>query len=353
VIIHNAGRGPAPAFTLRLQLGRRTLATTRVRGLRARRGARRVLRFTLPTIAPGRYRLTACALLRERRRANNCRSVIVALLAAPAGTTAPNQSGTPSGPGGGSAPAPQQPAPGPPAMWLPAPRTTWQIQLNSGDVDTSVDAQYYDVDMVETPQSTIDSLHAQGRHVSCYFSAGTYEPFRPDASSFPEDVKGKPLAPPFQDERWLDIRRLDELGPIMRARMDRCKSKRFDAVDTDNVDGYTNDTGFPLTAADQLRYNRFLAAEAHARNLSIGLKNDLEQIPDLVGDFDFEINESCFDFNECDRLTPFVRAGKPVFQIEYNKQRPQFCPQANAMGFMAVLKHIELDAFREACWEPF
>ena len=33
----------------------------------------------------------------------------------------------------------------------------------------------------------------------------------------------------------------------------------------DNVDGFANGSGFPLTSSDQLAYNRFLATEAHAR----------------------------------------------------------------------------------------
>ena len=41
------------------------------------------------------------------------------------------------------------------------------------------------------------------------------------------------------------------------------------------VDGYANDTGFPLTGADQLRFNVMLANEAHRRSLSALLKNDL------------------------------------------------------------------------------
>ena len=46
----------------------------------------------------------------------------------------------------------------------------------------------------------------------------------------------------------------------------------------------TTSTATPTTAAsrsraaDQLRFNRFLAAAAHARGLSIGLKNDLDQV---------------------------------------------------------------------------
>jgi hypothetical protein len=73
-------------------------------------------------------------------------------------------------------------------------------------------------------------------------------------------------------EKWLDVRQIDTLAPIMRSRLDLCKSKGFDAVEADHVDGYSNSSGFPLSAEDQLRYNRFLASKAHARGLSIGLK---------------------------------------------------------------------------------
>jgi len=65
--------------------------------------------------------------------------------------------------------------------------------------------------------------------------------------------------------------------------MDLCKSKGFDSVDADNVDGYTNTTGFPLTAADQLAYNASLRTpRTRGRGLTIALKNDLDQIPQLV-----------------------------------------------------------------------
>jgi hypothetical protein len=43
------------------------------------------------------------------------------------------------------------------------------------------------------------------------------------------------------------------------------------------VDGYANDSGFPLTASEQLTYNKWLSRTAHALGLSIALKNDLGQ----------------------------------------------------------------------------
>lgn len=231
--------------------------------------------------------------------------------------------------------------------WQPVPGTSWQIQYK-GTLDTSLDVQVYDIDLVDTPQSVIDALHADGRKVICYFSAGSWENWRSDAGDFPTSVLGNPLED-WPDEKWLDIRQVDLLAPIMRARLDLAVSKHCDGVDPDNVDGYANDTGFPLTADDQLTYNRFLSAEAHARGLAIGLKNDLGQISDLLADFDWALNEECFSYNECNLLTPFIQANKPVFGVEYDLDTADFCPQANAMNFDFLKKHWSLDAWRVAC----
>ncbi|MFQ5739279.1 MAG: endo alpha-1,4 polygalactosaminidase [Acidobacteriota bacterium] len=38
------------------------------------------------------------------------------------------------------------------------------------------------------------SLHAQGRKVICYISAGSWESWRPDAGQFPSYLLGKPLS---------------------------------------------------------------------------------------------------------------------------------------------------------------
>ncbi len=209
-----------------------------------------------------------------------------------------------------------------------------------------MDAAVYNIDGFDTSASTVASLHAQGRRVICYFSAGSWEEWRPDAATFPAEVLGRSNGWP--GERWLDIRRLDILAPIMGARLDMCKSKGFDAVDADNVDGYTNATGFPLTAADQLRFNRWLAQAAHARGLSIGLKNDLDQVGDLVADFDFAVSEQCMEYDECDLLLPFVQANKAVFHIEYNLDASVFCPK-RPTGFSSMQKRLELDAWRVVC----
>jgi hypothetical protein len=234
----------------------------------------------------------------------------------------------------------------PTAIWHPQPGLTWQWQLTE-PVDTTVDAQVYDVDGVDNGADVVAALHAAGRKVICYVNAGAYESFRADAGRFPTSVLGSSNGWP--GERWLDIRQWRVLRPIMAARFAECASKGFDAVEADNVDGYENDSGFPLTAADQLTYNRMLAALAHADHLAIGLKNDLDQVPDLLPDFDFAIDEQCVEYDECDQLAPFTAAGKAVFHVEYSLPLAEFCPQTAPLRFSSMKKNTALDAPRWPC----
>jgi hypothetical protein len=237
-------------------------------------------------------------------------------------------------------------APPPAAIWQPTPGTSWQWQL-TGTIDTSINVQMYDIDLFDTPKSTIDTLHGQGRVVICYFSAGSWEDWRPDAADFPAAVKGKNNGWP--GEKWLDIRNIAALSPIMQARLDLAVDKGCDGVEPDNVDGYSNNTGFPLSGNDQLTYNRWLADQAHARGLSVGLKNDVEQVTELEPYFNWALDEQCFQYNECDQLLPFVQAGKAVFGVEYSGSLASFCPEANSMDFDWLKKTLDLDASREAC----
>ena len=235
---------------------------------------------------------------------------------------------------------------GPSDIWRPTPGTSWQWQL-TGTIDTSFNVQMYDIDLFDAPQTTIDTLHAAGRKVVCYFSAGSFEDWRPDADAFPAHVKGRSNGWP--GEKWLDIRALDALAPILQARLDLAAAKKCDGVEPDNIDGYTNNSGFPLTANDQLRFNIWLAQEAHDRGLSIGLKNDLDQVRELEPHFDWALNEQCYYYRECDRLSPFVAAGKAVFGVEYEGNPSDFCPRLNALNFDWLKKRLDLSSWRESC----
>jgi hypothetical protein len=234
------------------------------------------------------------------------------------------------------------------ATWQPALDTSWQWELSSvPSPESLLNVQMYDVDGFNSDASLISAMHEKNIHAVCYVSLGTYEDWRPDAASFPSSVLGSGNGWP--GERWLDIRQISQLSPVMTARFQMCKDKGFDAVEPDNIDGYANVTGFPLTAADQLAYNRWIATTVHSMGMSVALKNDLDQVPELVSSYDFAVDEQCFEFGECDKLTPFINANKPVFEVEYALQPAQFCSQANAMNFNSIKKDLDLTAVVDAC----
>lgn len=247
----------------------------------------------------------------------------------------------------------QLPEPVPcPTCWHPAVRTTWDWVLSRVPRAPYRDVQMYDVDGFETSRADVAALHAAGIKVVCYLSAGTYEKYRPDADDFPARLLGAKNGWP--GERWLDIRELQKrdsvLRSIMDTRLDMCRERGFDMVELDNVDGYLNKSGFPLTAADQSYFNATLANDARSRGMSVLQKNDNEQIPTLLPYFDGALNEQCNQYRECTTkqngrfgLDQYVDAGKPVFQAEYKLSTKAFCPADNANDFNGARFALRLD----------
>jgi hypothetical protein len=228
---------------------------------------------------------------------------------------------------------------------------TWEWQLMS-PIFPGYDVEVYDIDLFDNSAAVVADLHARGRKVICYVNLGAWENWREDAHRFPPTVIGASYHG-FPDENWLDIRAINTLLPIIRSRLDLAVARGCDAVEPDNLNGYDTAThepsGFPLTYQDQLIYNRLVAAEAHRRGLAVGLKNDLPQVRDLVTEFDFAVNEQCFEYDECEHLIPFIEAGKPVFHTEYALPLGAFCSMARSYRFSSIKKTDALDATRELC----
>lgn len=233
--------------------------------------------------------------------------------------------------------------------WTPAADSTLQLQL-SGRVDTSYEADTYALDLFDTPASVVEELHEDGRKVLCYISAGAQEKWRPDASAFPGEVLGDNLQG-SPTERWLDIRELATLRPLMTERVGMCAEKGFDGAAFDNVDGYANDSGFNLNRSHQVEFNRMLAELAHAEGLAAGVTNAPALAMELEPDFALAISTGCFQFDECGLFRSFIAAGKPVFVIEFELATDQFCEQAEEDGFTAQRKRYNLGAWRQACWD--
>ncbi|KAE9979414.1 hypothetical protein BLS_009835 [Venturia inaequalis] len=183
----------------------------------------------------------------------------------------------------------------------------------------------FDIDLWDNSAETIEKLHASGRKVICYFSAGTSEDWRADFKNIKPQDMGASL-PLWKGERWLDIRQRS-VWNVMQKRIELASKRGCDAIDPDNIDVYDNEKGGgfrrPLTKSDSITYVRKLAREAKRYGMSIGLKNSGDILKSVQDDIHFAVNEECAELKECDIYKDFLypkdknRTPKPVFHIEY------------------------------------
>jgi hypothetical protein len=233
-------------------------------------------------------------------------------------------------------------------LFRPSPDTTWQVQL-TGTIDTSFDVAMYELDLFALDSATANVLHGQGRVITCYVSVGSAESYRTDYASFPAAALGNALSD-YPQERWLDVRD-STVRQIMAQRLELGAQAGCNAVELSNLQAYSEDSGFPLTQADELDYARWLIGESHARGLSAGVSTSDDLVPLLVGDAEWGLTEECLAYSACDAWQPFTAAGKAVFMIEYGSSSdvPVLCPEATRLGFSLVIKRRALDAFRVGC----
>lgn len=226
------------------------------------------------------------------------------------------------------------------------------IDLQYNDVNYGTPVQVFNLDGFDTPAAEVAKLRERGVYPVCYINIGARENWRPDHGDFPAKVVGKAYEG-WEGEDWLDIRRIDLIGPIMAKRLDMCKAKGFLGIDPDNLDSFQQDTGFEISKTEQLRYLGWIATEAHKRGLAIGLKNIPEFVPLLADSYDWALTESCFVQGWCDEMLPFIERRKPVYVVEYTDEDvkfPALCAYAGQHGFTALLKNRELDGkFRKDC----
>ncbi|ORX87277.1 hypothetical protein BCR32DRAFT_289400 [Anaeromyces robustus] len=205
-------------------------------------------------------------------------------------------------------------------IWIPSVGTTWNWILNSEDIESDNNVDVLDIDLFDVDAKTINKLKNKGHHIICYFSVGTYEKWRPDASEF---LKVDNLVRDKMEEwneNYIDITN-PYLKPIMSKRFDLAKEKGCDGIEPDNIDIYLSKKvkkwKIPITVEDQLSYDLWLTTEAHQRGLSIGMKNDIENASKMATYFDFAINEECYDYDECSNYEPFINMNKAVFTAAY------------------------------------
>lgn len=249
----------------------------------------------------------------------------------------------------------------------------WQIVLSETLVlddeqatpsnTSSPGVSVYDIDMfLHQNLTVVQALRQLNMTVICYFSAGSYEPDRPDSWKFTSDDKGKELDG-WPGEYWLDITS-DNVRSIMTDRIEIAANMGCNGIDPDNVDGYDNKNGLGLTRDDSVDFVRFLAQEASSRGMMTGLKNAAAVIDDVIDVVDFSVNEQCVEYEECDDFIAFPANGKPVFHIEYpagdddthvktfsTSMVNRYCSPDTDFndGFNTVLKYMNLSGWVQYC----
>jgi endo-alpha-1,4-polygalactosaminidase (GH114 family) len=272
------------------------------------------------------------------------------------------------------------------SLWQPAVNSTWQIILSQtlsiSDTNPSVtpNVDVYDIDMFSHQNTTVvKSLQKLNKKVICYFSAGSYEPGRPDSSQFSKSDMGKELDG-WPGEYWLNTNS-PAIRTIMQKRIQIAAQMGCNAIDPDNVDGFVslsplslppasynlytysldlqqNTNGLGLTAADSVSFVKFMASEAAKLGMSTGLKNAGDIISDVMSSVQFCVNEECAANTECSTFTPFINNGKPVYHIEYPAKSHKAvsstalkaaCQASGGTKFSTVVKTLELDNWVEYC----
>ncbi len=250
-------------------------------------------------------------------------------------------------------------------IYTPAVGTSfdWILSGNLPSVN-SIDATAVDVDPFieydngQTPNATyVRQLHNANKKAIAYISVGTWEDWRNDADDFPNSVKGNNMED-WDGEKFLDIRQISVLRPIMRERFRKAKDMGYDAIEADNIDLYTytrNELGFNISIQDVIEYCQMLSEEAHNLGLSIGQKNAAELSNQLENHFDWALLEDVFyeasqNDAELDDSSIYIRHHKAVFATEYsdNMSQNQFtnnvCPEAHRVHFTAIFKDRDLHA---------
>lgn len=235
-------------------------------------------------------------------------------------------------------------------------RWQWQLTCAKGVEDCvkilppKYRIRFYDIDYEENTAATVARIHDSGAKAVAYIDAGSWENWRSDKREFPDSVIGKAYRG-WPGERWLDVRCTSVLLPIMEHRMKIAKEKGFDGVQFDNLGGYQERTGFPLTREDCIVYGALLANAAHGMGLSAAWENAVEIREPLLPYYDWFLMEECRQYNECGCAATFTGAGKFVGGVEYTGETGsmRFCRAYARNNISGMLKRINLGSWRIAC----
>lgn len=221
----------------------------------------------------------------------------------------------------------------------------WDWQL-SGPVDLDRDVEMLGLDPDLVTREQLEALRAQGIDTVCHVNVGTLVQGSPEGNALPAATIGNTHEDDPQ-ERYLDIRRVHYLVPVITKRFVACKDQGFTAIEPDNLDVHVKDSGFPISQADAIRYATTLAHVAHGLGLRIAQKN----APDLTGalqpHFDMAISDGCFEKGICEHFAAYPKANKPAFNAEYTDTDIEFgkaCAEGARLNINMIRKDRTVSA---------
>jgi hypothetical protein len=163
-------------------------------------------------------------------------------------------------------------------------RWDWQIGRTTPLQRTGRSAvDIYDVDGFLTTKAQVTAIttgwqaatlpHPKG---VCYLDLA-WEDYRPDGTpgtAFPASALGN-IYFGYPEERWVDLRQLDALKPMLAERIGMCAQKGFDAVELDDIDSFDppSTTGFHLTPGDLQNFLAYAFNLIHADGMAGLWKN--------------------------------------------------------------------------------
>jgi len=163
-------------------------------------------------------------------------------------------------------------------------RWDWQIGRTTPLQRTGRNAvDIYDVDGFLTTKAQVTAITTKWQAATlahpkavCYLDLA-WEDYRPDGTpgqAFPAATLGN-IYFGYPEERWVDLRQLDALKPMLAERIGLCARKGFDSVELDDIDSFDppSTTGFHLTPGDLQNFLAYAFNRIHADGMTGLWKN--------------------------------------------------------------------------------
>jgi hypothetical protein len=260
---------------------------------------------------------------------------------------------------------------------LPATRAAYPApgSANIWDTDLFQDSNRPNAGIPTGSSPVVRAIHAAGHYSICYVEAGAYQQGFPDNAHFARSDYGgvgdkATQMQGYSNEYWFNLTGFRNYVPghpatlrgaavNIAAALDKrfgwCRTEGQDAVEPDDLDGYTNkstggQTPWGMTRADAAGFERWLADDFHSHGLAAFQKNDGANAPADARTFDGMIIEECNYYHDpCTGpggdATAYLARHKPVLNAEYTAdgETKRFCSADERAGIVGALFDVDLD----------